>query len=63
MVSNAKDQIKKIFTEVLDGNISMTPFQIGSETGLKYNDYAEIMNFSEELGNYYNVIEGDDSNG
>lgn len=63
VVSNAKDQIKKIFTEVLDGNISMTPFQIGSETGLKYNDYAEIMNFSEELGNYYNVIEGDDSNG
>ncbi|MEE5988224.1 PD-(D/E)XK nuclease family protein [Ligilactobacillus equi] len=62
VVNNAKAQIKKIFTEVLDGNISMTPFQIGSDTGLKYNDYAEIMNFSEELGNHYNVIAGDDSN-
>ena len=58
VVDKAKDQIKRIFTEILAGNIAMAPYQIGSDTGLKYNDYAEIMNFSEELGNHYNVIEG-----
>lgn len=52
IIKHLKRKIKDIGTGILEGNISINPYETGTKTGCDYCTYKSICGFDKEIGGY-----------
>ena len=52
MLEYAEDKVEKLYGEILEGNVSASPYRMGDRTGCDYCNYRHICGFDTRISDY-----------